>query len=1260
MMHTRSRLRLGLSLAAALILLLLLAASAAADPPRPKRANEDTTDRAPLDLSAYQATRWVVQLSDPPLAQYKGGAGALKATAPDATGDSKLDVDKADSKAYAAYLQAKQQAFQGALAKAAPGATVVANYQTLVNGLGVKMSAAQAGAVRSLPGVAAVTPDRPHQLDMWSSLSLIGAPTLWNQLGGQGHAGDGIKVAVVDGGIYVKYAADGSYVGNACFNDTGYTMPAGYPKGDTRFTNKKVLAARAFFRPDDPPIADEDTPIPGTPQATSHGTHTAGTVACNAGTQATTAGVTETISGVAPRAWLLNYRVFYPSRNPDYSGNAFDIELIAALEAAVRDGADVISNSWGGSYVTTYPWPDPVIQAAEAAWDAGVVVVYSNGNAGPDAETTGTPATSSKLISVGASTKARSIASGFVDVTAPQPVPANLTGRPYGSAQFGPAITTLLGPTAYVPVKAVDTSGSSLACGDPSTTLPAGSLTGKIALIERGTCNFSLKVWNAQQAGAVAAIIYNSAAGGEGLITMAPGTHADDVTIPSVSVPRSMGLGMITLYTANPAEVRVQVDPTGREVDEVPDQIIAFSSRGPTTDKQIKPDIVAPGVNILSSGYGEGDNPFVGFGQVSGTSMACPHVAGAAALLRQLHPTWKPWQIKSALMTTAKEDLTNVDGSVAHVMDRGAGRIDLTKAFAPSAVVEPQSLSAGDTHAGDAKTWTVRVQDVSGSGGTWTLGVTQTGNVTTTTQFSVAVTPASVTLGPNASGSFQVRLASTATAAPGAYEGSVVLTNSATGTRLHMPVWLRVTPAATTADVLVIDDDGSSVPGAGLANYSRAYTETLTSLGVNYRYLDVGRAALPSLDTLYGYKAIVYFTGDNKSFATSGFTASDQNRLNQWLDSGGRMWASGQNLALTMDSDASNSAGYGRGRLYYGYLGLYWLAESLYSGAPPSPSADGVGPMAGLTLDLSGGNQTSIDLAKPAPNLDGYNAEETMATLFTARGNTTPAQAAIAFSRASEPMLEETRQKYGYRTITMNFGLEGVSGTGGTATRQQVARRALDWLLDSLTVSVSGTGAQYGATTLTAQATSSVGATITQYRWDFGDGSPTMTTTTPTVQHTFAGGGAQTVRVEVTDSLGHRAVASGTATVSPFQCDPSNPAQACNGLIVVRAFVDFGCDSFYNAGTDWPLMGSTLTAYLPDGTTRTAVVDMNGNAIFTGINFPAGYSVRLKAEVVPPTWVQQSGFTLSPCLGTSEATLNATAFTGSRVAFTDFRYNISR
>ncbi len=1097
-----------------------------------------------LDLATSQARRWIVQLTGAPLATYRGGIAGLRGTSAAATGRSRLNVASARSRAYVRHLQAAQRVFAQRLTRAVRGASVQRSYQVVLDGLAVKMSRAQAAIVRRMRGVRAVTPDIPYRLDMYSTPAQIGAPSLWSQVGGQSKAGAGVKVAVVDSGIFVRHDANGTYTGNPCFADDGYTPPKGYPKGEKEFTNNKVIVARAYFRPDDGPIAGENTAIQGTNQASPHGTHVAGTIACDAGTHVVFQGAPLTITGIAPHAYLMNYRAFYPSTSSEdfQDGNAYTVELVKAIDDAVKDGADVISNSWGSSYQNTLAWPDPMIQAAENAVDAGVVMVFANGNSGPDTGTAISPAISPKVIGVGAVTKDTTIAAGFVTVTAPAPVPQNLTGLPYGVAAFGPEATATVGPAVYLPAESVATNGSSLGCslaGDASP-FPDGSLSGKIALIQRGTCNFSEKVFNAQRAGAIAAFVYNSAAGGDALMTMGAGAHAGDVTIPSWFLRRTDGLNMVSFANAHPGAAEAEFEYSPHSSPNPGDVVAGFSSRGPSQDKLIKPDVAAPGVDVLSSGYGTGDypGPFTGFGAVSGTSMATPHVAGSAALLRQLHPGWTPAQIKSALMSTATEDVWLDSGQIrrAGVLDRGAGRIDLTNAGAPGLTLDQPSLSAGELSAGQGVDFTVHATDVSGAGGSWAVSAAKTGDAGTIANFDIVPGVSSISVAANGKADIPVHVDASAAAVPGSYEGEVVLDNAATGRRLHVPVWLRVLPTNPAADVLLVDDDGSD---AGFTDYSSVYTSLLTSLGVSYQYVDPFTQGFPSFFDLFGYKAVLIFTGDNDSFDTSGFSTGDQDALTEWLNSGGRLWTVGQNFAEESDSNTTySSPSLGRARLYHGYLGLKYVAGSAYAGAAPRPTADGRGPMKKLRIDLSpggdgAGNQSSIEVSTPMPDNDTYEAGDTMTQLFVAKDSDVEGgKNAISFGRSSEPTLKE-RQQFRYRSLSMGFGLEGIDSSTGFATRQQVAAAAWQWLSDEITFgALTVTPKQPSHVRLTAAPSSSAGAEFTTFSWDFGDGSAFHESNKPTAEHDYHDAGTYVVRVAATDALGHTAIQRATITVS--------------------------------------------------------------------------------------------------------------------------------
>ena len=1089
-----------------LLLALLAATLTGAAAARTNATNAKATPKA-IDLATYPAKRWIVMLDKQPLARYGRAKRGLRLSGGN---PAKLNLAAAGNRTYLRGLARNQSAFKARLARVVKGFRVERSYKLTLNGMAIRMNAAQAAKVRRMKGVRAVVPDVPYRPLMYATPAQIGATEFWNQVGGQANAGRGIKVAIIDSGVYVTKDAAGNYAGNPCFNDAGYTMPAGYPKGDTRFTNAKVIAARAYFRPSDPPAAGNDTPIQG-PGGSPHGTHVGGTVACNANTPAIGP---LTISGIAPAAWLMNYRIFYPSTSSDpfQNGNGFTVEIVQAIEDAVRDGADILSNSWGSSHQNTLDWPDPMVEAAESAVDAGVVGVWAQGNSGPATATGNLPSASDKVISVGAVTKYQTLIQSTVNVTAPTPVPDNLRNLDTGPANFGPSMVGQhIGPAAYITSTAA--GGDAFGCG-----IPAGSMTGKIALMERGgptaCAGFVLKVKNAQNAGAIGALIYNSPAGGDSLMAM--GGTDPTITIPSVFMRRSDGLRMVDYYNANPATAQAEFFYNPHGGPNPGDVMAGFSSRGPTQDKDIKPDVVAPGVDVLSGGYATGPfpAPFTGFGSVSGTSMATPHVAGAAALLLQKHPWWSPRMVKSALMTTATEQVftTTARTTLAGVLDRGAGRIDLTKAGEPGLILNKLSLSGRHMSPGQTKTFRIRAWNIAGENDTWDVTTLETGDAATTANFDITAAPAALTVKKWRLGKLKVTITAAPTAAPGSYEGSVVLVSRATGMRLHVPVWLRVLPPVDK-DVLLIDDDGS--PGGGRADYRATYTAMLDSLGLTYDVFGF-TTSFPSVVNLHRYRSIIVFTGDNNSFNTAGFFPADHDALAEYLDSGGRLWAIGQNWALTEDSGSFHSR-LDRGRITSGYLGLAFENNNAYATAPPN-SAVGCGPFNGMTLGLS---QTSVDLYSPIPDTDTYASQHTTKPLFRQGSCTAAGANGISFSRSSEPSLEEERQEYLYRAISMGFGLEGLA-SGATAA--QLGDRAMDWLLDEVTVGVKASVGHGKRVTFTATPGSSVGASFTTFRWDFGDGSPIVTTTGPTVMHKYRRNRSYDVRVQATDSLGHSAV----------------------------------------------------------------------------------------------------------------------------------------
>jgi len=1088
------------------------------------------------------ADSWIVQLDAPPLAKYTGGITGLQPTAISTTGAAHLNVNTPAAQAYVAYLKTVQAEVAQGIQKAIPGAVVERDYQVVFNGMAIKLPQADEQAqikLFEIPGVKQVFRQEIYYPDMYASLPLIGAPAMWEELGGQGVAGEGLKVAVIDTGVYIT---------NTCFTPDGYTYPAGFPKMDTdkpAATNEKVIAARAYFRPDDPPVAGDGGTWAGA-HGSSHATHVGGTIACVPGTVAETGGFTENISGVAPAAQLMSYRVFYPAESG--SGSGWSAELIAAIEDAVIDGADVANNSWGGGSSSVYP--DPLDMAYDAAWDAGVVVVFSAGNAGPYPYTM--DHASDKDISVGASTTSGTIAAGRLGVSAPEPISPTLQNMAFAGAAFGaPLEVGQVYVYDYLPGAVVSPTNYT-GCN----AWPADTFTGKAAVISRGSCEFGVKVLNAEQGGAEFVVIYNNA--GDSLINMGAGLVGDQATIPSVFIGQTDGEGMVNWYATNGAASELTLDNVPFQVGNTPDLLASFTSRGPSIRQTMGIDVVAPGVNIFSSGYGlgSGEEVHMGFGQASGTSMAAPHVSGSAALLKQMHPTWTPDQIKSALMSTAELALLDYDGvSEVGATDRGAGRIDLNVAGDPGLTFDKPSLSFGYMMAGESAAETVVATDVFSHATTftYTLTVEETGDVTTTSYFTLSVMPGTLTvdaMGDTASFDVDVEVAPDAPA--GTYEGLVWLEHGPH--MLHIPVWIQVWPEMGDK-VLLLDNDFSYL--LGYPDYTWYYTSTLETLGIPYDYYDAdmhyGYAqTIPDLSVLRQYKAVIWYTGDHYQYngyytVATPVTEMDEDILMGYLQGGGRLLATGQDLAATLriDTDSANT------NLYESFLGAKWLQDDVFSGtlATDPHQLQGQGFASSLNLDISmattllpdgAGNQAYVDEIQVPPVGQGQPEPVVMAEpIFRATSGDHKADGYTGLATSSDASLETPMTYADWRSVYLSFGFEGINNpppeTFMFDSRATTMMHMLGFLFTQPTVALPDYDVDAGNVTLVATAGFATTDTtdLVQYRWDFGDGSPIQTTMVPTTTHTYKAG-MFTARVEVSDFYGHTAIDSGSVSVTGY------------------------------------------------------------------------------------------------------------------------------
>lgn len=728
----------------ALVLGLLVLAPAAAS-----SRNPNTDERSRAFVAPGYA---IVELTGAPLATYEGGRPGYKRTQPKPGDD--LNLGSRAAKSYRRFLASQRNDFKRWLNKKHPGAKVVDELGIVANAVVVKLNGVRKGALKAGPHVARVSRDALYRPTMNVSNDLIDSPEVWARLGGPGNSGEGVKVAIIDTGIDLTnpFMSDAGYGDNA---ETDACAPHEKPGGAN--TNNKVIVCRVYASGKTTARGDELL-------AFDHGTHVAGTVAGKHGTTGTVQGTDVAISGlsgVAPKALLGDYNVFpgFGAGYVAFGGSAFSHDIAEALEDALRDGMDVANMSLGGSVQGPH---DFLAEATNATVDGGMVVAVAAGNSGPGDATIQSPGSALKALTVGASTNPH-----FVGI------PVTLrSGQTYGAAvgDFNPYIP---------PVKDAQFAVAEPAQGCTAIT---NDVSGKIALIDRGTCTFTTKVRNAENAGAIGVLVVNNVAGD-------PTAMAHDGTTPEPTIPAAM------VGKKEGAELKQQAGKTTMTVDgeaarefitDNEDIAAGFSSRGPTAFTYLlKPDVTAPGVNVLSSVF---DGEFAFF---QGTSMATPHVAGASALLIQRHGSWSPDQIKSAFVNNAERPVwDSVTGTEpTGVLTRGGGRINVDRAdTTPLTIVQP-SVSFGYFNGNQSveARRTLRVTNVSGSAQSCAVAVvTAEGDEAAT----VTASPNAIALAPGESTTVSVSLTGGKAVPSGDYEGDVTFE---CGTRtLKAPWFVRV------------------------------------------------------------------------------------------------------------------------------------------------------------------------------------------------------------------------------------------------------------------------------------------------------------------------------------------------------------------------------------------------------------------------------------------------------------------------------------
>jgi len=646
-------------------------------------------------------TRVIVRLAAPPLAAWN--ADRSLATASRA---HHLDVTSSSSKAYLAKLARLQDAAVAQVRAAIPKAQIQERYSILLDGFTVQLPARSLPKLLDVRAVTKVYPSLSYYSTMDRGPTVINASALESATGDQGQ---GIKIGVVDTGVDPR---------NPFLRPAGFSYPPGFPRGDKKLTTPKVIVAKVFPGP----VRDRNSNKAFDP-AEDHGTHVSGIAAGDAGTTAPRGAdhpATANLSGVAPRAWIGNYRVFTVPTPLGHQANT--PEIVHAFEAAVADGMNVINFSGGGPQ--SDPVNDAMYETIHNVVEAGVVPVIAAGNDRDDygLGSTGSPGTVPDAISVAATSNSHVFAPELSVVNGPPSLGAvplqtgglRLPGAWSTRNQTIVDVATILGSDKK-PVEP-HLCGSATAPNTTIGTLPKNSVKGKILLAQRGNCTFISKAQRALNAGAIGLILIDNRFGEANPIPLR-------LPLPQGMISDLDGQRLRAYLDANGGQALVR---TSTGVDEIPTDrsgiITSFSSAGPTDfGHMLKPDISAPGLDVLSSTVGKT------FAVFAGTSMATPHIAGSAALLLERHPSWSPSQVKSALMSTAGPAWGDTARTQeAPVVLEGAGLANLVGADDPKIFTDPQSLSFQRINiapGAQRSSMLLTVSDTGDGGGDWSVTV---------------------------------------------------------------------------------------------------------------------------------------------------------------------------------------------------------------------------------------------------------------------------------------------------------------------------------------------------------------------------------------------------------------------------------------------------------------------------------------------------------------------------------------------------------
>ncbi|MCU0507429.1 MAG: S8 family serine peptidase [Anaerolineae bacterium] len=781
---------------------------AADDAPPAKALKEQLPD----ELNTY-----IVTLEFPALARYRGGIEGLAGTSNAVTGAAKLDANSPASQAYLAFLAERRADFLRRASERLGREIEVGHiYEAVLNGFSARLTPDEATRLADMPGLKSIAPRERRELLTDRGPQWIGAPSAWGSATAcapGGNCGEGMIVGVVDSGInmdhpsFADIGGDGYNHSNplGAGNYKGWCNPTHPNYDNTLVCNDKLIGVYSYPSSGMDPEDDD-----------GHGSHTASTAAGNrlpnVVLSAPTIGLNFAISGVAPHANIIAYDACDGGCNND--------DLVAALDQAALDGVDALNYSISGT--TQSPWVAADEQAFLGLREAGAFVSASAGNSGPGPQTVahGSP----WLTTTAASTHDRALINAAINLTSSNGPLADIYGR---------SVTSSLAPTPIVYAGNVNNNPLCLA-----GVWSASALAGKLVVCDRGNNARVEKADNVKAAGGLGMILVNAASNGDEEIGDAyaiPGVHitySEGVTLKNWLASGSGHQGGI-LGTVN------DIDPNNGDV------MAAFSSRGPNIQVPdlIKPDMTAPGVDILAAYATLQGEPVPELEIISGTSMSSPHMAGAGALMMKAkYPTWSVSEIQSAMMTTSvwdnsvrKEDTA----TPTDPFDRGAGRVNIANALNAGLVLninDPEYTAANPATGGDPKTlnypsmaddncykscgWTRTVRNTLNQAVNWSgqfIGKDGLVGTLTVPNFTI-----------NAGGTQQIGLNITDVSGltPGNwYFGHVVYTAQGNvAPQFHMPVAIRV---SGSTDASMIEKTVTPTSAAAGANPLLDYTVTI-------------------------------------------------------------------------------------------------------------------------------------------------------------------------------------------------------------------------------------------------------------------------------------------------------------------------------------------------------------------------------------------------------------------------------------------------